>query len=198
MPPKSIPFAELPIHAFATPRAFETWLTKNHEAVPAIAIRIAKKGSGIRSVTYAEALDVALCFGWIDGQSKSEGSETYLQRFGKRKPRSVWSKINRGHIDRLIAEGRMRPAGLAEVDRAKADGRWDAAYSSPRAATVPDDLAAALAKSRPAKRAFDGLDARNRYAILHRLETAKRAETRARRIAKFVEMLARGEKLHGS
>lgn len=198
MAAKSIPFAELPIHAFATPRAFERWLEKNHESVPAIALRIGKKGSGIRSVTYAEALDVALCFGWIDGQSKSEGSETYLQRFGKRKPRSLWSKVNRGHIERLTAAGKMRPAGLAEVERAKADGRWDAAYSSPGKATVPDDFARALAKDRRAKKAFEALDAQNRFAILHRLEIAKRADTRARRIAGFVDMLARGGKIHGA
>jgi len=190
------PFSALPIHAFATPKAFETWLAKNHDKVEAIALRIGKKGSGIASVDYKGALDVALCYGWIDGQAKSEGETTYLQRFGKRAPRSLWSKMNREHVARLIADGRMRAPGLAEVERAKTDGRWDAAYSSPRAAAVPDDLAFALAKKPRAKAFFAKLDAQNRYAILHRLETAKRAETRGRRIATFVEMLARGEKLH--
>lgn len=197
MAEKGIPFAALPIHAFETASAFEAWLEAHHEAVPAIALRIGKKGSGIRSVNYAEALDVALCFGWIDGQSKSEGAETYLQRFGKRKRKSLWSKVNRGHVARLIAEGRMRAAGLAEVERAKADGRWDAAYSSPKAVQVPPDLEAALSKVEGAEAAFVALDAQNRYAILHRLETAKKPETRARRITRFVEMLARGETLHG-
>ena len=191
-----IPFAELPIHSFESPGAFEAWLAENHDRVPAIAIRLAKKGSGIPSITYAEALDVALCHGWIDGQSKSEGDATYLQRFGKRKSKSLWSKINREHVARLIAEGRMRASGLEEVERAKADGRWDAAYSSPAASKVPADLAAALAKKPKARAFFDALDAQNRYAILHRLETAKKPDTRARRIATFVEDLARGKKLH--
>ena len=199
MAERGIPFSELPIHAFATPVAFEAWLAEHHAAVPAIAIRLAKKGSGIASVTYAEALDVALCFGWIDGQSKSEGRETYLQRFGKRKARSLWSKINREHVARLVEAGRMRAPGQAEVDRAKADGRWEAAYSSPRNASVPADLAAALAKRRGAKRRFEALDAQGRYAILHRLETAKRPDTRARRIASLIaslmEQLGRGEKM---
>jgi uncharacterized protein YdeI (YjbR/CyaY-like superfamily) len=190
------PFADLPIHSFATPKAFETWLAKNHDKVPAIAIRMGKKGSGIPSIDYKQALDVALCYGWIDGQSKSEGEETFLQRFGKRAPRSLWSKVNREHIARLIAEGRMRPPGLAEVERAKSDGRWDAAYSSVSKAEVPPDLAAALAKNKRASAFFANLDRTNRYAILHRVETAKRPETRASRVATFVDMLARGETLH--
>ncbi|MBX3273695.1 MAG: YdeI/OmpD-associated family protein [Sandaracinaceae bacterium] len=194
MAEKGIAFADLPIHAFATAEAFEAWLADHHTEVPAIAIRLGKKGSGIASITYPEALDVALCHGWIDGQSKSEGERTYLQRFGKRKGKSLWSKINREHVHRLIEAGRMRPAGLAEVERAKADGRWDAAYSSPGNARVPPDLAAALKKRRGARARFEALDAQNRYAILHRLETAKKPETRARRIAQFVELLANGGK----
>lgn len=193
---KPIPFAELPVHAFATPRAFASWLAKNHEKVPAIALRIAKKDSGIASLDYKQALQVALCFGWIDGQAKSEGAATYLQRFGKRKARSLWSKVNCAHAERLIAEGKMQAAGLQEVERARTDGRWAAAYSSPRAASVPPDLVAALARKPRAKALFAELDGQNRYAILHRLETAKKPETRARRIATFVEMLGRGEKLH--
>jgi uncharacterized protein YdeI (YjbR/CyaY-like superfamily) len=193
---KTIPFSELPVHAFATARAFEAWLTKNHEKVPAIALRIGKKDSGIPSLNYKEALEVALCFGWIDGQAKSEGEATYLQRYGKRKPRSLWSKVNCGHVERLIAEGKMRAPGLAEIERAKADGRWDAAYSSVRNSTVPPDLEEAFAKKPRARAFFAKLDGQNRYAVLHRIETAKKAETRARRIATFVEMLARGERLH--
>jgi uncharacterized protein YdeI (YjbR/CyaY-like superfamily) len=193
---KSVPFAELPIHAFANQEAFRRWLAKNHDKVPAIAIRIAKKGTGVASIDYKQALDVALCYGWIDGQAKSEGEETYLQRFGKRKPNSLWSKVNREHVARLVASGEMQAPGLAEVERAKADGRWDAAYTSPSKASVPDDLAAALAKKPRAKKFFDALDKQNRYAILHRLETAKKPETRAKRITTFVDMLTRGEKLH--
>lgn len=195
-PSAGIPFAALPVHAFDSPAAFEAWLAEHHDRVPAIAIRLAKKGSGIPSITYAEALDVALCYGWIDGQSKSEGATTYLQRFGKRKSKSLWSKINREHVARLVADGRMRAPGLAEVRRAKADGRWDAAYSSPAVARVPGDLADALATTPRARACFDALDAQNRFAILHRVETAKKPETRARRITMFVDMLARGEKLH--
>lgn len=190
-PAASIAFEALPIHAFATPAHFERWLAKHHAAVPAIRIRIAKKGSGIPSVTYAEALDVALAWGWIDGQSKSESDTSYLQRFGKRKPRSLWSKVNREHVARLSAAGRMQAPGLAEVERAKADGRWDAAYSSPKNAAVPDDLAVALARAKGAKAAFDGLAKSARYAILHGLETAKKPETRARRIEAAVATLTR-------
>lgn len=190
------PFAELPIHAFKTPRSFETWLAKNHDKVPAIALRMGKKGSGIASINYKQALDVALCYGWIDGQAKSEGDATYLQRFGKRAARSLWSKINREHVARLVAEGRMQPPGLEEVERAKRDGRWDAAYSSPSVAAVPPELEAALAKNKRARTFFAKLDRTNRYAILHRIETAKRADTRARRVEQFVEMLSRGDLLH--
>ena len=193
---KTTPFADLPIHAFATPLAFGKWLAKNHDKVPAIAVRFAKKDSGIKSLNYKQALDVALCFGWIDGQAKSEGAATYLQRFGKRKSRSLWSTMNCTHVERLIAEGKMQPAGLAEIERARADGRWDAAYSSPKRATIPDDLAEALEGQPRAKAFFETLTGQNRYSILHRIETAKQAETRARRIETFVAMLTRGEKLH--
>lgn len=194
--PKSA-LAELPVHAFETPATFLSWLAKNHAKTPAILLRIGKKGSGIVSVTYKEALEVALCFGWIDGQAKSEGDATYVQWFGKRKPKSLWSKINCARAEQLIAEGKMKAPGLEEVERAKADGRWDAAYASSSAAVVPDDLEAALAKKPRARAFFAKLDKQNRYAILHRIQIAKKAETRARRIATFVEMLLRGEKIHG-
>lgn len=184
------------LRAFKTAKSFETWLAKNHVKSDGIRLKLAKKGSGIPSITYGEALDIALCYGWIDGQSKGLDHEWYSQRFTPRRKRSTWSKRNRENVERLIAEGRMQPAGQAEIDRAKADGRWDAAYDSPSTATVPDDLAVSLGRSPKARRFFESLDARNRYAILQRLMTAKKPETRARRIAGFVEMLEKGEKLY--
>ena len=181
---------------FATPHAFEQWLSRNHAKAQGIRIQFAKKASGIRSINYAQALEVALCYGWIDGQAKSIDANWYAQRFTPRRARSIWSKRNRDIVARLIQEGRMQPAGQAEIDRAKADGRWDAAYDSPANAKVPPDLAAALRKSPTAKRFFEALDGQNRYAILYRLATAKKPETRARRLATFVEMLREGRKLH--
>ena len=181
---------------FATPHAFAQWLARNHAKAPGIRIQIARKASGIRSIDYAQALEIALCYGWIDGQSKSIDDDWYWQRFTPRRARSTWSKRNRDIVARLILEGRMQPAGQAEIDRAKADGRWDAAYDSPANSTVPPDLAAALRKSAKAKRFFDALDGRNRYAILFRLATAKKPETRARRLASFVAMLEEGRTLH--
>lgn len=177
------------LRKFATQREFEQWLSRHHATAPGIRVQIAKKASGIRSIDYAQALEVALCYGWIDGQSKSIDSEWYWQRFTPRRARSLWSKRNREIVARLIQEGRMRAAGQAEIDRAKADGRWDAAYDSPAKATIPPDLAAALRRSTAAKKFFESLDSQNRYAILHRLMTAKKPETRAKRLATFVEML---------
>jgi uncharacterized protein YdeI (YjbR/CyaY-like superfamily) len=182
---------------FASREAFAQFLAAHHADTPdGVWIRFARRGSGIPSVTHAEALELALCYGWIDAQ-RGKGDEThYVQRFVPRRARSKWSKINRAKAEALIASGAMQPAGLAEVERARADGRWDAAYDPPSTSTVPDDLAAELA-ARPAARAFfDGLDSRNRYAILHRLQDAKRPETRARRLAKFVAMLEAGERIH--
>jgi len=157
---------------------------------------MARKSSGIRSINYAEALDIALCYGWIDGQAKSMDEQWFCQRFTPRRLRSLWSKRNRDIVARLIEEGRMQPAGQAEIDRAKSDGRWDAAYDSPANAKVPDDLAAALENSPQAKKFFQSLDGQNRYAILHRLMTAKKPETRAKRLATFVDMLREGRKLY--
>jgi uncharacterized protein YdeI (YjbR/CyaY-like superfamily) len=183
--------------AFATRDELAAWLAEHHATTESgIWLRFARKGTGIPTVTYAEAVEVALCFGWIDGQAKRLDDEHYVQRFTPRRARSMWSKINRERAERLIASGAMQPAGLAEVERAKADGRWDAAYDSPRTATVPDDLQAALDASPAAREAFAGLNGVNRYAILHRVQTAKRPETRVRRIAKYVDMLARGERIH--
>jgi uncharacterized protein YdeI (YjbR/CyaY-like superfamily) len=184
------------LELFATVADFERWLRKHHAKTSCIWVKYAKKKSGIPSINWAQAVDVALCYGWIDGQAKAFDETYSLQRFTPRGPRSRWSKLNRERIARLTKEGRMQPAGLAEVERAKADGRWDAAYDSPATAKVPDDLAKALAKSVKAKKFFDSLSASNRYAILHRLQAAKKPETRARRLESFVAMLKNGEKLH--
>ena len=159
-------------------------------------MKFAKKGSGATTVTYAEALEVALCYGWIDAQVKRFDETYYLQRFTPRRKRSTWSKINRDAATRLIESGAMKPPGLAEVERAKADGRWDAAYDSASTATVPEDLERALERHARAREFFATLSSQNRYAMLYRIQAAKRPETRARRIEQFVEMLARGETLH--
>ena len=157
-------------------------------------LKIAKKGSGIESVNYDQAVEVALCYGWIDGQVRKFNEDHYLQRFTPRRPRSKWSKVNRKKAMELIERGEMRAAGLREVERAKADGRWDAAYDSPRTATVPEDLLKELEKNEQARKLFYELDGRNRYAILYQIQDAKRPETRARRIAKYVAMLAEQQK----
>jgi uncharacterized protein YdeI (YjbR/CyaY-like superfamily) len=187
---------DLPVLAFATAEEFEQWLEREHESAAGVWLRFPRKGTGVLSLTYEEAVLVALCFGWIDGQARSLDETAWLQRYTPRRSRSIWSQINRERVARLVAEGRMRPTGLAEVERAKADGRWDAAYAPPSTATVPPDLEAALAASPAAAAAFTGLDGRNRYAILHRLATAKKPETRARRIVTFVGMLEKGELLY--
>ncbi|MBT2321796.1 YdeI/OmpD-associated family protein [Variovorax paradoxus] len=185
-----------------TPLFFETaaqwrkWLAAHHAKSPGVWLRLAKKDSGERSVSYAEALEEALCQGWIDGQKKAEDDSFWLQRFTPRSARSVWSKINRDKAMKLVEEKRMQPAGKAEIDRAKKDGRWEAAYDGARSAAVPPDLKAALDGDRRAAAFFETLDAANRYAILWRLQTAKKAETRERRLAQFVAMLARHEKIH--
>jgi uncharacterized protein YdeI (YjbR/CyaY-like superfamily) len=176
--------------------AWTRWLRRHNESAAGIWLRIAKKGSGIASIDHPQALEEALCHGWIDGQRKSDDAQYFLQRFTPRTPRSMWSQINRDKVRKLINDGRMQPAGLAEVARAKADGRWDAAYEGASVATVPPDLQAALDANRKAAKFFATLDARNRYAVLFRTQGAKKPETRARRIEKFVEMLARGEKIH--
>jgi uncharacterized protein YdeI (YjbR/CyaY-like superfamily) len=180
---------------FRDAKAWATWLRKHHAASTGIWLRLAKKGAATPSVTYAEAVDEALCWGWIDAQKKGLDEAWWLQRFTPRGSRSIWSKINRDKVGVLTAAGRMQPPGVAAVERARANGQWDAAYDSARTATVPDDLTAALAASKQAA-TFARLDAANRYAILFRLQTAKKAETRARRIAELVAMLGRGETLH--
>jgi uncharacterized protein YdeI (YjbR/CyaY-like superfamily) len=182
---------------FPSAEAFESWLAEHHAQSPGVWLRLRKKGSAAPgTVTYAEALESALCFGWIDGQKRSFDEDHWLQRFTPRSPRSRWSRINRDKAQELIEQGRMRPAGLAEIERARADGRWEGAYASARNSTVPDDLAAALAADPAAAAFFADLDGANRYAVLYRIEEAKRPETRARRIATYVRMLAEGRKLH--
>jgi uncharacterized protein YdeI (YjbR/CyaY-like superfamily) len=187
---------ELEIRTFASAEEWEAWLREHHETVPGVWIKFAKKASGLPTVTYLEALHAALRYGWIDGQARSLDDAHYLQRFTPRRARSIWSKRNREFATALIEAGEMEPPGLREVERAKADGRWDAAYDAPSTATVPEDLQAALDANSAAAGFFAGLDGQNRYAILHRVQTAKKPETRARRIEKFVAMLAAGEKIH--
>jgi uncharacterized protein YdeI (YjbR/CyaY-like superfamily) len=187
---------ELPIHLFAEPDELEVWLEENGGSCDGIWLKIAKKGTGKRTVTYPEALELALCFGWIDSQKRGFDEAYFLQRFTPRRPRGRWSKINREKAETLISAGRMRAAGLAEVEAAKADGRWEAAYEGQRTARVPDDLQRELDASPAAAAFFTRLDSANRYAIIYRLHDAKKPETRERRLRKFVAMLERGEKIH--
>ena len=182
--------------AFASATDWNAWLQKHHASSPGLWLKLAKKGAGIASVTYAEALEVALAWGWIDGQKQSHDAVWWLQRFTPRGPRSGWSKINREKAQALIDAGRMQPRGLAEVMRAQADGRWAAAYESQSRAQVPDDLAAALRAKPKAEAFFAELDSANRYAVLYRVHTAKKPETRAQRIERLVAQLAREEAIH--
>ena len=187
---------DLPIQSFASKTKWAEWLAKQHDKSAGVWLKLAKKDSGIPSVTYDEALDVALCYGWIDGQKKGFDDKYWLQKFTLRGPKSIWSKINTEKAERLIAAGEMKPAGLKAIEAARQDGRWDAAYSSQRNMSVPEDFQAALDKNKKAKIFFTTLNSANRYAILFRIQTAKKAETRAKRIQQFIQMLERGEKLH--
>jgi len=187
---------DLPILLFATPADLEAWLEGNHAESDGIWLKIAKKGAEEPSVTYPEALELALCFGWIDSQKRGHDDQHFLQRFTPRRPRGRWSKINREKAEALIAAGAMRPTGLAEVEAAQGDGRWEAAYEGQRTAQVPDDLRRELDASPAAAEFFAGLDGANRYAVIYRLNDAKKPETRERRLRKFVAMLERGEKIH--
>lgn len=191
-----MPAPDLPVRLFATPAELEAWLEANHADSEGAWLKIAKKGSGVESVTYGEALELALCFGWIDSQKRGLDEKHFLQRFTPRRPRGRWSRINRDKAEELIAAGAMRPAGLAEVEAARADGRWEAAYEGQRTAKVPDDLRRELDANPAAREFFAGLDSANRYAIVYRLNDAKKPETRERRLRRFVAMLERGEKIH--
>ena len=185
-----------PTLSFESDAAWAAWLAENHGASSGVWLRLAKKSSGAFSVSYAEAIDVALCYGWIDGQKMGDGEQYWLQRFTPRTRRSFWSKINRQKALSLIARGDMKPAGLKEVERAKSDGRWEGAYDSAGGAAVPSDLQAALDANAKAKAFFATLNGQNRYAVLFRIQTAKKTETRAKRIQMFVQMLERHETLH--
>ncbi|HEX6526605.1 MAG TPA: YdeI/OmpD-associated family protein [Streptosporangiaceae bacterium] len=187
---------DVPVVSFGSAREWEDWLEANHSSSPGVWLKIAKKGGEKPTVSYLEALEVALCFGWIDGQKGALDDTHWLQRFTPRRARSKWSRINRDKAEALIADKRMRSAGLREVELAKADGRWDAAYEGQRTSTVPPDLAAALDENDEARAFFATLSSANRYAILYRVSDAKRPDTRARRIANFVTMLAEHKTIH--
>jgi uncharacterized protein YdeI (YjbR/CyaY-like superfamily) len=186
----------LPIRRFASRPTWQKWLAANHERSAGLWLELAKKDSGLRSVSRADALEDALCYGWIDSQSMTLDERRYLQRFTPRRSRSKWSKINCAAVERLHAQGRLAPAGIREMEAARRDGRWDAAYDSPRTITIPPDLEARLVKSPRARRFFETLDSQNRYAILYRLHHAKRPETRRRRLDRFMAMLDAGETIH--
>ncbi|SNR88995.1 YdeI/OmpD-associated family protein [Blastococcus mobilis] len=187
---------DLPVLAFADQAALETWLEAEHLTAPGLYVKLAKKGSGVPSINWEQMVEVLLCFGWIDGRANRLDDRFYLQRITPRRPRSVWSQKNVATVERLIAEGRMRPAGLAAVEAARADGRWERAYAGPATITVPDDLTAALRAEPAARAAFDALDGTNRYAALWRVHTAGTPATRAKRIAALVQMLAEDRRLH--
>ena len=194
MKPK--PTQDLPILLFPTPADWAAWLDEQAGAAPGVWLQLAKKDAGHQSVTYAEALEVALCYGWIDGQKKPYDDKFWLQKFTPRGPKSIWSKVNRAKAETLIESGQMKPQGLAAVESARRDGRWDAAYDSQSKATMPDDLQAALDANPQAAAFFATLNSVNRYAILFRVQTAKTPATRAKRIEQFVQMLEKGEKLY--
>jgi len=188
---------DLPIRLFKTPAAWEKWLEANHAKSAGVWMQIAKKAGGLSSATYQEALDVALCYGWIDGQKRPFDGRTWLQRFTPRGPRSIWSKINTGKADALIKSGRMRAAGLAAIESAKASGRWESAYQPWSNPDVPPELQAALDARPNAKAFFETLRGANRYGVIFRVQTAKKPETRARRIADFIARFEKGETLFG-
>jgi len=188
--------SDLPILPFASKKKWTDWLAKQHDKSPGVWLKIAKRDSGIPSVTYDEAVESALCYGWIDGQKKGFDDKYWLQKFTPRGPKSIWSKINTEKVERLIESGEMRPAGLKSIEAAKNDGRWDAAYASQKNISIPDDFHSALDKNKKAKAFFETLKSAERYSFLFRIQTAKKAETRAKRIQQFIEMLERNEKFH--
>jgi uncharacterized protein YdeI (YjbR/CyaY-like superfamily) len=187
---------DLPTLPFANKKKWTDWLAKQYDKSAGVWLKLAKKNSGIVSITYEEALDVALCYGWIDGQKGSFDDQYWLQKFTPRGPKSIWSKVNTEKAERLIASGEMKPAGLKAIEMAKQDGRWDAAYSSQKNISVPEDFQSALNKNKKAKDFFATLKSAERYSFLFRIQTAKKAETRAKRIQQFVEMLEKNQKLH--
>jgi len=192
---ESVP-TDIPVMSFKRARDWAAWLDKHHATSSGVWLMLAKKATGILSVSYDEALEVALCYGWIDAQKKSHDELSWLQKFTPRGAKSIWSKVNREKAEELVRRGKMKPAGLKAVESAKQNGRWDTAYDSPSRATMPSDFQAALDRSAEAKAFFATLDGRNRYAILFRIQTAKKAETRAKRIQQFIGMLEKKEKLY--
>jgi len=184
------------IRLFKSPKNWAAWLDKNHQTSTGLWLRLAKKSSNLSSVSYQEALEVALCYGWIDGQKKPESDAAWLQRFLPRSSKSIWSKINREKALELIAREEMKPPGLEAIENAKKNGQWDAAYDSPSKAMVPSDFKTALDANPQAKAFFETIDRTNRYAVLWRIQTAKKPETRARKIEQFIAMLERGDKIH--
>jgi uncharacterized protein YdeI (YjbR/CyaY-like superfamily) len=188
--------SEFEIVAFPEAKEWERWLAKTHASSSGVWLRLFKKGSGVATVTHAEALAAAICYGWIDGQIKKCDDVSWLRKFTPRRPKSVWSKRNRELVEQLMAAGKMRPAGLKEVKAAQADGRWDRAYDSPSKMTVPDDFLAKLSKNKKAWMFFETLNKANRYAIAWRLQTAKKPETREKRMREIIAMLAKGEAFH--
>lgn len=187
---------DAPILTFTSAKEFTSWLAKNHKVSSGVWLRLFKVKSEVPTITYSEALDVALCYGWIDGQKKPYDDESWLQKFTPRRSKSIWSKRNQEHVERLIKAGLMKPAGLAEVEAAKADGRWEQAYESPSNMTVPADFLDELAKHKKAKAFFETLNKTNIYSIVWRLQTAKKPETRIKRMQAILEMLKKGEKFH--
>ena len=186
----------IPIIEFKTAETFETWLLKNHDNSNGLWLKIFKKDSGEQTISYAEALDVALCYGWIDGQKQAYDEQAWLQKFCPRSAKSIWSKINTGHVQRLINEGRKRPAGLIAVEKAKTNGSWEKAYDSPSKITIPEDFLKELSKNKKAEAIFMGLNKTNLFSIGFRLQTAKKPETRENRMKEIIEMLAKGDKFH--
>jgi uncharacterized protein YdeI (YjbR/CyaY-like superfamily) len=195
-PAKKTPRAELPSLGFERPADWQAWLAAHHASAPGIWVKLGKKSAAAPSITYEQALETALCYGWIDGQKKALNDAAWLQKFTPRGPKSIWSQINRAKAEALIASGQMQPAGLAAVEAARADGRWEAAYASQRRISVPPDLQTELDRHPEAKAFFASLNSANRYAILFRLTTAKKEETRAKRLQQFVQMLLRHEKIY--
>ncbi|MDX1413248.1 MAG: YdeI/OmpD-associated family protein [Candidatus Promineifilaceae bacterium] len=187
---------DLPIIPFATQEEWEQWLENNHESAPGVWLKLAKKSSKIQSVSYAQAVESALCYGWIDGLKNRYDDQYWLQRFTHRRPKSKWSRLNRERAEQLIEEGRVKSSGMKEIEEAMADGRWDKAYEPQATITVPNDFQQCLDENPTAREFFAGLNSRNRYAILFQIEDAKRPETRARRIKKFIDLLNEQKKLY--
>ena len=187
---------ELSVLKFRLQAEWEQWLGKNHSQPDGVWLKFAKKNSGETTVSYIEAVDTALCYGWIDSQVKKFDEKFYLQKFSPRRTKSVWSKINRERVERLITEGKMMPVGLAQIEAAKSDGRWEAAYAGQATAEVPEDFKRALAKNKKAADFFETLSKANKYSFIWRLHQVKRPETRATNIEKYIEMLAEGQKFH--